>query len=254
MTLDDADGLGDLRGSRSITKTPTGHGVYLGETIDGDGEILGNLAYRSRADVLLIVVDQLLVYLIRKNDDILGLSHFDDGFEFFLGVNRTGRVVGAVENQHAGASADGVLEFFGRHLPTILALGLNEVWLGTGKSNHFRVTSPVGSRNNDFVLRVTAGENGVIAGVLGAAVHRNLADVVFQPIIQKQLLLDRFFQLRDTRGRSVFGLTIVESLNTSILDVLGGIEVRLSSAKAGNILAFVAHLFGGSCDGEGLGR
>ena len=54
-------------------------------------------------------------------------------------------------------------------------LGLDEDGLGAGEAHHLRIAQPVGRGDDHFVAGLAGGEDGVVAGVLGAVADDDLA-------------------------------------------------------------------------------
>src|SRR5690606_37360402 len=108
---------------------------------------------------------------------------------------------------------------------------------------------PVGSRNDDLVTWIAAGQNGVVAGMLRPAVHRDLLGAVFDLVFDEELLGDGLFQLGNARGRRVLGAAGLEGLDGGILDVLGRVEIRLTGAEACDVLSLSLHFLRRGSDG-----
>ena len=127
-----------------MSDTPTCHGVGLGETVHRDREIVGILINRSDANMFLIPINEVLVDFVRKDDNVLIGSDFDDPFNFLPAVYRTSWVSRGIENNHLGAGRHGLLKLGSSDFPLIAFLGLNQNGNSTRQLNHLGITHPVG--------------------------------------------------------------------------------------------------------------
>ncbi len=87
MALERVDRLGHAFGRGDVTETPTGHRVGLAEAVDGQGQVVDILAQRRDADVLRSIIDELLVNLVGKNQDVLVERDIGQAREFVLGID-----------------------------------------------------------------------------------------------------------------------------------------------------------------------
>ena len=203
--------------------------------------------------MLLAVVEELLVDLVGKDDDVLGRGDLDEGLDLGFRINGAGRVARAVEDEHAGRSADGIGELFRRDLPLVLTLGLDDVGLGADEADHVGVARPVRRGDDDLVTGITTGENRVVARVLGTAVHRDLVRGVFDVVVLEEFVGNGLAQLGDATDGGVLRAAGLERFDRGVLDVLRRVEIRLSGTEAGDVLTLGLHFFRLGGDGEGQG-
>ena len=251
MALQRVDDFGDGLGRAEVTETPTSHGVGFAESVDRDGEVVGFFGERGHADVRGIIIDELLVDLVGKDENVLGECDFDQRLEFFAGVDRSGRVARAIDDDHLGARGHRVLEFLGGHFVGIRRLGLDDDRLGADEADHVGIAQPVRRGDDDFVAGFAAGEDRVVAGLLGAVADDDLARLVVDVVVGGVFLADRGAQLGQSGARRVFGETFLQRLDRRLFDVLRRIEVGLAGAESADIDALGAHGLGFAVDGEG---
>ena len=105
-------------------------------------------------------------------------------------------------------------------------------------------------RDNDLIARVAQRHQRDIDRVLCAGGNDDLRRLIVQTAVLLQTVARRLAQIHQTCGRGVLGLVVLNSLDTGLLDVLRGREIRLAGTKADNILAFCLHLLEQRVDGE----
>jgi len=252
VALQHVDGGSDFLRSGGVTEAPAGHGVGFGETVDGDGEVGDFLAEGSDGDVGLVGVNEFFVDFVGQDEDVFAHGDVGDGLKLFLGVNGAGGVAGAVDDDHLGEGGHGVLELIRGHFPAVFALGFDDDGDAADEANHFRVAGPVRGGDDDFVAWIDGGCDGVVAGVLGAAVDADLGRVVLEAVIDEQLGGEGFTKFEEAAALGVAGFAFGQGLDGSLDDVFRGIKIWFASAKAENIHALLFQHLG--CVGNSKGH
>ena len=243
--------LGHRFRRRQIPQAPASHGIGFTEPVHRDREIVGLFRERGDADVLYVVIDQLLVDLIRQDVDVLFGRYFHDLFHLFARVNRSRGIARAVHDQHLGARRHGIFEIVCAHLPAIPFHGRNDHRIGSGQSDHVGVADPIRRGNQHFVARLTSGQDGIVTGVLGAIADHDLAGAIAQFIIGGQLFGDGLTQLGNAGTRRVFGETGIQRFDTSGLDVLGRVEIGFARSESADVQPLCFHRLGFAVDRKG---
>ena len=181
--------------------------------------------------MLLPIVDELLVNLIGKDDNILVGGHFPDGPEFLLGINRPGGVARGIDDDHLGSRRHGLLELLGGHLPSVLLGGLHDDRLRPAETHHLRIAHPVGAGDDHLVPLIAHRHDGVHTGLLATRGDADLLRLIFQAVVIEEFSRNGLAQLGNTSCRSILGLTLLKSLDRRRLDVVGGIHFRLTAGE-----------------------
>ena len=87
VALNLGHGLGNRFWSGGIADTPTRHGIGLGETVNGDGEIIQVFAEGCDAGVLGVAIDKVLVNFIGEDDDVLIKGNVTEGTKLVCSVD-----------------------------------------------------------------------------------------------------------------------------------------------------------------------
>jgi len=104
-----------------------------------------------------------------------------------------------------------------------------------------------------LVARVQCSQGKVEKALFATTANQDLVGFIFQAVVPFELRNNRFLQGRRTINGGVLGLAVVNGFNGCLFDVLGGVEVRLASTQANDILAGRAEFCGfvGDCEGGG---
>ena len=94
----------DFGGSGKVADAPTGHGIGLGEGAEDDGTV-AHTRFGRDGTVFEAVIQQAVIGFVGNHQQVVGLGEIGDLAELFLGKNRAGGVVRAVDEQHLGAFA-----------------------------------------------------------------------------------------------------------------------------------------------------
>ena len=237
-----------------VAEAPTGHGVRLAETVDGEGEVVDVLAEGGQGGVLGIVIDELFVNFVREDINLLVDGDLGERGEFVLGVDGAGGIAGGVEDDHLGERAHVFAEELGGEFVTVFGGGRDDDGLAAGDADHFRIAQPVGGRNEDFVAGIDGGEDGVEAGMLGAAGDDDLGGFVGEAVVGLEFLGDGSAELGNAGRGGVFGEAGIEGAHGGGLDVFRCVEIGFAGAEADDIEAFGLHGFGAGIDRQGGGR
>ena len=251
VALNGVDGFGDLLRRGSVAQTPAGHRIGLGEAVDGDGVIVDILAQGSDADVLIAAIDQLLIDFVGQDDDAFTDGDVGQCGEFFAGIDGAGRVAGGVQDDHLRHRGHGVLELIRSELPAVFTLRFDDHRNATDDAHHFRVAGPVRSRNDHFITWIHAGKDGIVAGVLGSAVHADLGGFILHLVVHQQLCSDGFTQFEDAGAFGIAGFACVKSFDSSGDDWCRSIEVWLTSSEVQHVNSLLLQRLRLAGDGQG---
>ena len=115
--------------------------------------------------------------------------------------------------------------------------GRHDDRLGLGQQHHVRVGNPVGRRDDDLIAGIEHGLAHIVEALLAAAGNQYLVSRIVQPVVAFEFRYNGFFKCRGTVNRRIAGEAVLDGLDTSGLDVVRCIEVRLAGAESDNILA-----------------
>ena len=93
-------GVGDPLRRADIPQPPPGHGKAFRESVHRDGSVL-HFIESANACVITGEVDVFIDLIGNDIDAFMSSDHLGDGVEFFLKIDRPGRVTGG-EQQHSG--------------------------------------------------------------------------------------------------------------------------------------------------------
>ena len=141
MALQGIDGLGHAFGRGDVTEAPTGHRVGLAEAVHGQGQVVDVLAQRRDADVLRVVVDELFVNFVGKNQDVLVERDVGQAGQFVFRIDGAGRIARRIDDDHLGLRRHRVAELVRRDLVIILGRGRDEDRFRADELGHFRDSS-----------------------------------------------------------------------------------------------------------------
>ncbi|OQC66001.1 MAG: hypothetical protein BWX50_01460 [Euryarchaeota archaeon ADurb.Bin009] len=227
----------DRPGRDRVAEPPPRHRVGLREPVDGDRPLRhtreGGDRYRR------LPVDQFLVDLVGKREYIVVPADIGDQPERVRVQHRAGGVRGGVDHDHPYPGADSLeqgivdLERLGRER---VVPGKAARYTGTGL-----VGDPGGVEDEHLVAGVQDGLHRLVYGVFCPAGDDHLIRLCRKPVLAGDLLGNRARQLRYAGTRGVMRLSAAESVDTGILDVCRGIEVRLPDREADDIDTFLRH-------------
>ena len=253
MVLNHLDGLGNGCRSCGIAQAPSGHGVALGEAVDGDGQVVQFRTEGGDADVPGVPVYEVFVNFISQDEDVFAQGHFSQGAQFFYGP---GRIVRGSEDDHLGAGGHGFLKLFGGKLPSVFRRGFHDDGDASAHADHFRIADPVRSGDDDFIPLGYGCHDGVETGVLGAGSHGDLGEIVFQVVFPLELFCDGLAECGKTGGRRIFGGSVVQGRDGCLLDVFRGVHFRFTACQTVNFFTGGFHSLGpvGHLEGQGRGQ
>lgn len=154
-----------------------------------------------------------------------------------LGVGNAGGIGRAVDDKQASVVGDAGFQLLCRDLEVLFDACLDDHRSATGQDHHVRVGHPIRRRDDDLVTRIDHGLGQIEKTLLAAAGDQNLIWGVVKAVVSLELGDDGLLELRSTVHRGVFGETVIDRANGGAFDVIRGVEVRLTSAEANDILA-----------------
>ena len=242
--------LGELRIGGRVADAPAGHCVALGYAVYQNGAVLCVLAQRRKGNELVVVINQIAVNLVRDNINVAAAADLCDRLQLLAGVDHAGRVGGRVEHEYLGVVRDGGVKLLGGDLEIRLFGCGNDDRDRARLLYHLGVADPVRRRDNDLIARVAQRHQRDIDRVLRTGCHDDLRRLVVQTAVLLQPVAGSLAQVHQTGRRGILGLIVLDRLDTGLLDVLRGREIRLAGAKADNVLALGLHLLEQRVDGE----
>ena len=249
-----ADHLGDGGGSGHVADTPASHGIGLGHAVDQQGAGLHVLTQSGEADKLLAVIGQAVVDLIGDDIDVLLHTDLGDLLQLLAAVHHAGGVGGVVEDHALGLGGDGSGELLRSDLE-VLGLGsLHHHGHAAHHADELNVADPVRSRQDDLVAGVHQSAQSHIDAGLGAVGDSHLSGGVLHAAVLLQTLADGLAQGHGAHRRRILGVVILDGLDTNLLNVVGGGEIRLTGTKADDIQTIGLHLLEHGINGHGSGR
>ena len=233
-----------------IADMPAGHCIALGYAVDQNGAVFRVLTQRSKGNELVVVVYEVAVDLVRDNVNVAAAADLCDRLQLRAGVDHAGRVGGRIEHEYLGVVRDGGVKLLCGDLEVRL-LGRRDNDRDRARLlDHLGIADPVRRRDNDLIARVAQRHQRDIDRVLCTRGNDDLRRLIVQTAVLLQTVARRLAQIHQACGRGVLGLVVLNSLDTGLLDVLRGREIRLAGTKADNILAFCLHLLEQRVDGE----
>ena len=249
-----ADQLGDVCGGGHIADAPAGHGIGLGDAVDQQGTLLDFGADGGQADKLLIVIDQMVIDLVGDHVQVVLHAHLGDGLQLAAGVHHSGGVGGVVQDHALGLGGDGCGQLLRGDLEVLRLRGLDHHRHAAHHPDQLDVAHPVWGRQDHLVAGIHQRPQRRIDAGLCAAGHRDLGRLIVHAAVLLQPLAHGLAQLHGARRGSVFGIVVLDRLNTGLLDVVGGGKIGLTGTEADHIQAISTHLLKHRIDGQSGGR
>ena len=181
-------------------------------------------------------------------------QHFAERTQFGARVRGTGRVAGRVQQQQARLRRDRRFELAGRDLVTLRGGGIRRDRQAIGEHDHVRIGHPVRRRDHGLVARIEQGHAEVVDRLLRAGGDQDLRAVVGQSVVPLELRDDRVLEFRDPAHIRIAREAGAHGGDAGIGDMHRRIEIRLTRAKADDVLALGLQFRGARGDGEGGGR
>src|SRR5690554_2597404 len=254
LGLDFLHGADDFRRAGRVADTPASHGVGLGRAVQYEGAVIQFRAGVQDVAERLAGPQDRLVHVVCGDHDVRVLfQHFTNGLQLFHGVGHAARVGRAVDHEQAGALGNGVFQLFRGGLDAGGCGGFDDHRLAFRYQHHVRVRYPVRRRAAGVVAFDQCGQCQDEKAVVATLEYQYVVGFVIQAVVPFELRNNRFLQGRRTINGGVLGLAVVNGFDGCLFDVLGGVEVRLASTQANDVLASRAEFCGlvGDCEGGG---
>lgn len=178
MALDAAHQSCDIRSGTGIADSPSGHGIALGYAAAGDGLLVNLFAEGSDAYVLLLTVEEVLVHLIRYDEEVMLHRKITDRAQFFLAVDHTSRVIRSIQNQCLGLIGYSCCQLINCKLVILLSGAAYKYGNTACQTNDLRIAEPVGSRNDNLVALIQDRFKNIRQRVLAAIADYDLVRLV----------------------------------------------------------------------------
>ena len=227
--VDHFDAVHDVAWARDPTESPPGHGPAFGPTADGDGSLTPAFkgAGRSVADVgphqgrIDHVVEDPQVMFHGKINQPLGL----------LGcVDRTGRVVGRVEDDGFGVLRDMGFERIEVRVVVVAANG-DVDGESAREANHAVVGRPSRRKEEHFVARRQDRHHAVKQGLFATRCDHHIVSL-YVDVEPGQVLLNGLAQFNGSLRSRVGRFTPVQGRLRLVNDGLGCTKVRLTDRES----------------------
>ena len=193
------------------------------------------------------VIQQAVIGFVGNHQQVVGLGEIGDLAELFLGKNRAGGVVRAVDEQHLGAFAR--FRAAPAEIGGLERIGTN---LRVGDGGTVVIQAITGRRQQHFVAGLKHGLHGQEDGLLPAAGDHDLGlRVIADAGLPLDVLGDGFAQGQDAHVWGVVHVSLVQRGLGGFLDVGGRIEVGAADTENDHLLAFTPvgfSLLGGGMD------
>ena len=220
------------------TDPPAGHGVGLGDPVDGDNPLRQIRRGVQKGGKFKAVINQVFVNIIAHDVNAGVFSqHIAERRQLAFGIGGPGRVGGRVHDQPLGFGRDRRVQIGRLQLEGIFNCGLDYRRNAAGQQHHIRIRHPVRGRDQHLVTRIEGRHQRVIDGLLGAGIDRDLAGGKIKIVVAFEFQGDRLLALDGAVDGGVLGLAVLDRPDARFLDMIGGIEIRLADAQADHILA-----------------
>ena len=162
-----------MRVGDEVADAPAGDGEGLGEAGDEDGALAhaGKLGW---ADVLCVAVDEVLVDLVGKDEEVVLDGDCGEGFELGAGEDLAGGIRGSVDEDGAGVRGDGGMDGVEVERP-VRSGERDEDRLDAHGAQSSGVVAVSGLEEEDFVAGVEQGHGGGVVGAGDSAGDEDLA-------------------------------------------------------------------------------
>ena len=162
-------------------------------------------------------------------------QHVGQRLEFVARIGRAGRVRRRVQDHPLGARRDRALEVLGLELEAILEPGRHDDRIAPVDRDHLGIAHPIGRGNDHLVALVHRDQEGVVEDLLAPSRDDGVRRLVVEPVLAAELGRDRLAQRRNAEHRRIFGLAALDRLDRRLLDVVGGVEVRLADRQRNDV-------------------
>ena len=198
-------------------------------------------------------VVQVNVAFIGNHIDAALVGHHQNGSELFRIKHRTTGIVGAVDDDGAGARADVLLDHLGGELKAVFLAGFHVDAASASVFNDVFERNPVGNGQNHFIAMIHQHLDSVKQGEFSSSGDDGFFGPVVGAEIRRMALYDGGAQFRDAGNRRVLGEILLNGSDGCVLDVLRRGEVRLSGAELHHVCTSRLKLTGFSnhCHGGG---
>ena len=218
-----------------VAQTPARHGIGLREPVEYERP-LGHARQRGDARVSLAVVEDLLVHLVREDEQIAFLSERGDGGELRIVEHPAGRVVRRVDQQDARRGSPRGGERFARQSPVVVRVKRHRHGRAAGELDHWPVRDPGRLRNHHVDAGLDKGEGRFEERLFSTRGDDDAAvGVDLDPIVGAKLVGDRLAQTGNAGACHIVRVAGVHRLGRGRADVLGGDEIRIAATEIDDV-------------------
>ena len=244
--------LDDLCRAARITDPPAGHGIGLGDAIEDQGTGGQVRAHIEDVDEGLRVPADVLVHIVGSNQGTREVTQDGaQGLQLVRAIGHAGRIGRAVDHHQLGLVVQRGLELGRADLEVLIGPGMDQYRRTAGQQDDIRVGNPVGRRDHHLVTRIDDRQGQIEEALLAAAGHQDLVRGVVEPVLAFELGDHGRLEAGGAVHRGIFGETLVDRLDGRGLDVVRGIEVRLTGTQPDHVLSGRLEGLGAGIDGEG---
>src|SRR3990172_3615172 len=197
------------------------------------------------------LVEDAAVHLVGEHHDVAAPDHLGDGLQVALAKHTASRVVGRVDDDHLGAGRDLGAQLV--HVETELPLLAQ--WdrdrRPAHELDHGLVDGEAGVGIDDLVPFVDQDEHNVKHNRFRAGRYNDVTRVNLDAAGLGDVLRDSLTQLRDAGGGTVVREPLAQGLNSSVPDMLRGIEIGLAHFDVNDVNPLGLQGFGFGQDLEG---
>ena len=178
----------------------------------------------------------MLVHVVGQHPHMrVAHQHVGQAFKLVARIGRAGRVRRRVQDHPLGPRRDRPLEVLGLELEAILERGRHDDRVAPVDRDHLGIAHPERRGDDDLVALVHRDQEGVIEDLLAPGRDDGVGRLVVEPVLAAELGRDRLAQGGNAEHRRIFGLAALDRLDRRLLDVVGGVEVRLADRQRNDV-------------------
>ncbi len=189
--------------------------------------------------VLNTIVYNLLVDLIREDQQIVDDGDLGDGLQYFHPQHRPAWIMRRVEHNHLGLWGDRTLQIGRINLEPVLLSEGHVDWLCFGQLGAIKVMQPGRVRDQHLIPGIKQRQHRHQDGLIGSHRHHYLIlGVNPYAILLEQLFGDGFSQLRSPIIGGIMYKALIQGLLGGRLDVLRRVEIGPSHLEVDYVPTF----------------
>ena len=243
----------DLGLSQSVANAPARHGIGLRDAVDEDGALLYLFAQAGHGGEFQPIIEQAGVDLVGDDVQVVLHAHIHQSLQLLPIVHHAGGVGGIVENHGLGLGGNGIPQLLSGDFKPGRLLRSHHHRHAAHHADQLNVADPVGGRDNHLIPGIDQSPESHIHTVLGTGGHHHLGRLILHVEVRLHTLAHRLLNAGQTGSGGVAGVILLNGPDTSGLDLVWGVKIRLTSAKSHHVNAVGLHLLGQRVNGHGAG-